>query len=52
MASLFVFFTYNTQPVIDAQVNKLKVYETMAEKQESTGQNVFCAECLIKECLE
>lgn len=52
LASVFALFTYGTQPVIETQVNKLKVYESMAAKQSTTGQNVFCAECLIKECLD
>jgi len=52
LAVVFALFTHGTQPVIETQVNKLKVYEQMAEKQSATGQNVFCAECLIKECLD
>lgn len=52
LASVFVLFTSSTQPVIETQVNKLKVYETMSAKQSTTGQNVFCGECLIKECLD
>ncbi len=45
----FVVTSQKTYPIIDQQIDKLKIYQTLSEHNIETGQTTFCKLCLQEE---
>ena len=49
IAAIFTLVCNYSFPIIDQQIDKLKIYQTLGEHSQEDGRNTFCKVCLQKE---
>ena len=49
LATAFALISYYSLPVIDNQINKLQVYQTLSAHNHESGRTTFCKKCLQEE---
>jgi len=49
LTTSFAFISSYTLPIIDTQIGKLQVYQTLSEHNHESGRTTFCKKCLQEE---
>lgn len=52
IALLFCGISQTAYPLLDQQIDKLKIYQTLGEESVKTGRTTFCKKCMQKELEE